>query len=70
MAMGVADAEGLLLLAASRQALGMQRSARSTLAEFRRRNPRISPADAVHAHPYAQPDIRERWLELLEAIER
>jgi adenylate cyclase len=70
MTLGVADAEALLLLAASRQALGMRRSARSTLEEFRMRHPRVSPEDAVRAHPYAQPAVVARWLALLEAIER
>jgi adenylate cyclase len=69
VAAGVADPEGVLLLAAAQQGLGMNRNARATLAEFHQRFPRAHVTDAVTAHPFVNGSVCVRWLALLEEIE-
>jgi adenylate cyclase len=68
-AAGAADAEGMLLLAASQQGLEMTRNARATLAAFRQRFPRLHLTDAVKAHPFVNGAVCLRWLAFLEEIE-
>jgi len=66
---GTADPEGMLLLAASQEALGMKRNARATLAEIRLRHPSLDLHDAVRAHPFVDRRVGERWIGLIEAID-
>lgn len=66
---GTADAEAMLLLAASQQALGMRRNARATMVETRTRFPRVSIRDAVRSHPFVDASIAENWLALIEQID-
>jgi adenylate cyclase len=59
--------EALLVLAASQQALGLQRRARATVGMLLDRYPDARRDDLPHRHPFRDPDIIARWSDHLAA---
>lgn len=61
------DAEALLVLIASQQALGLERRARAAVAMLLDRVPKVRRAELARQHPFRDPMILERWTAHLAA---
>ena len=61
------NAEALLVLIASQQALGLERRARASAAMLLDRVPKVQRAELARHHPFRDPTILERWTAHLAA---